>query len=104
MRRAALVQYQTNAHSAEENRSLIEDVVAELAVRDLGGLDYQVFQFEGGLGFLHVAAFDGTSDPFADCDAYRQFHRDLQKRLVAPPIITRAVLIGSYFGSRWGHE
>ena len=102
MRRAAVVQYRTSAHSAEDNRSLIEDVVTELAVRDPGGLDYQVIQFDDGVGFLHVAAFDGTSDPFADCDAYRQFHRDLQKRLAAPPIITRAVLIGSYFGSRYG--
>jgi hypothetical protein len=102
MRRAAVVQYHTNAYSAEENRSLIEDVIAELTARDLGGLDYQVFQFEEGVGFLHVAAFDGTSDPFADCEAYRRFHRDLQKRLAAPPIISRAVLIGSYYGSRCG--
>jgi hypothetical protein len=51
---------------------------------------------------LHVAVFDGTSDPFADCGAYREFHRDLQQRLAAPPTISRAVLIGSYFGSRCG--
>jgi hypothetical protein len=102
MRRAAVVQYHTNAHSAAENRSLIEDIVAELTARDFGGLDYQVFQFEGGVGFLHVVAFDGTSDPFADCQAYRHFHRDLQKRLAAPPTITRAELIGSYYGSRCG--
>lgn len=103
MRRAAAVQYHTSAQSADDNRSLIEDVVTELTVRDPGGLDYQVFQFDDGVGFLHVVAFDGTSDPFADCDAYRKFHCDLQQRLAAPPIITRAVLIGSYFGSRCGH-
>jgi hypothetical protein len=100
MRRAAVVQYQTIADSAEHNRSLIEDVLIDLGVRDPGGLDYQVFQTEDGAGFLHLAVFDGTSDPFADCGAYREFHRDLQQRLAVPPTISRAVLIGSYFGSK----
>jgi hypothetical protein len=100
MRRAAVVQYQTSADSAEHNRNLIEDVLIELAARDPGGLDYQVFQFEGGMGFLHVAVFDGTTDPFADCGAHREFHRELPERLAAPPIVTRAMLIGSYYGSR----
>ena len=62
MRRAAVVQYHTSADSAEHNRNLIEHVVIELAARDPGGLDYQVFQFEDGVGFLHVAVFDGTTD------------------------------------------
>ena len=100
MRRAAVVQYHTSADSAEHNRKLINDVLIELAARDPGGLDYQVFQFEDGVGFLHVAVFDGTADPFADCGAQREFHRELQQRLAAPPIVSRAVLIGSYFGSR----
>ena len=102
MRRAAVVLYHTSADSAEHNRNLVEDVLIELGTRDPGGLDYHVFQFEDAGGFLHVAVFDGTSDPFADCGAYREFHRDLQQRLAAPPTISRAVLIGSYFGSRCG--
>jgi hypothetical protein len=100
MRRAAVVRYDTSADSAEHNRNLIEDVLIELAARDPGGLDYQVFQFEDGVGFLHVAVFDGTADPFAECGAHREFHRELRQRLAAPPVTTRAVLIGSYFGNR----
>jgi hypothetical protein len=102
MRRAAVVQYHTSADSAEHNRKLIKDVLIELAARDPGGLDYQVFQFEDGVGFLHVAVFDGTADPFGECGAHGEFHRELQQRLAAPPIVGRAVLIGSYFGSRCG--
>src|ERR1700758_691177 len=101
MRRAAVVQYHTSADSSEHNRELINDVLIELAARDPGGLDYQVFEFEDGVGFLHVAVFDGTADPFADCGAHREFHRELRRRLAAPPVITRAVLIGSYFGNRY---
>ena len=102
MRRAAVVQYRTSTDSAEHNRKLIEGVIIELVARDPGGLDYQVFQFDDVAGFLHVAMFDGTTDPFADCGAHREFHRELQQRLASPPIVSRAVLIGSYFGSRCG--
>jgi hypothetical protein len=102
MRRAAVVRYHISADSAEHNRNLIEDVLIELAARDPGGLDYQAFQFEDGVGFLHVAVFDGTTDPFAECGAHLEFHRELQQRLAAPPIVGRAVLIGSYFGTRCG--
>ena len=102
MRRAAVVQYRTSADSAEHNRSLIEDILIELGTCDPGGVDYQVFAFEDGVGFLHVAVFDGTTDPFADCSAHQEFHSELGRRLVAPPIASRAVLIGSYFGSRRG--
>ncbi|WP_068186758.1 hypothetical protein [Mycobacterium sp. UM_CSW] len=98
MHRAAVVQYHTSADSAEHNRALIENVLAELTARDPGGLDYQVLQFEDGTGFLHVAVFDGTSDAFADCEADRKFHRDLEQRLATPPIVSRARLIGAYFG------
>src|ERR1700739_1884487 len=100
MRRAAVVQYHTSNDSAEHNRDLIKDVLIELASCDPGVLDYQVFQFEDGVGFLHVAVFDGTTDPFADCGANREFHRELPERLAAPPIVNRAMLIGSYYGRR----
>jgi hypothetical protein len=83
--RAAVVQYHTTNESAEHNQRLIEDVLAELAARDPGGLYYQLFRFD-----------DGTTDPFARCAAYQQFHRDLGRRLVAPPTVMRAGLIGSY--------
>jgi hypothetical protein len=102
MRRAAVVQYHTSADTAEHNRDLIKGILIELAARDPGGVDYQVFQFDDGVGFLHIAVFDGTTDPFADCGAHREFHRDLQQRLAATPTTGRAVLIGSYFGSRCG--
>jgi hypothetical protein len=96
MTRAAVVRYHTTTVSTERNRRLIEDVLVELAARDPGGLHYQVFGFDDGFGFMHVAVFDGAIDPFAECTAYREFHRELRDRLAAPPIVIRAVLIGSY--------
>ncbi|WP_156623839.1 hypothetical protein [Mycobacterium sp. 852002-40037_SCH5390672] len=98
MRRAAVVQYFTTQEGAQRNRALIEDVLIELAARDPGGGQYQVLMSDDGLGFVHVVAFDGTVDPFADCAAHREFHRELAHRLATKPVVTRAVLIGSYHG------
>jgi hypothetical protein len=98
--RAAVVRYVTTHEGAQRNRALIEDVLIELAVRDPGGVQCQVLMSDDGLGFMHVVAFDGTADPFADCAVHREFHRELAHRLAAKPIVTRAVSIGSYDGRR----
>jgi hypothetical protein len=100
VRRAAVVRYLTTDEGAQRNRELIEDVLTELAARDPGGVQYQVLMFNDGVGFMHVVAFDGTADPFADCAAYREFHRELAQRLATPPVVTFAALIGSYHGRR----
>jgi hypothetical protein len=100
VRRAAVVQYCTTNKDAERNRELIEDVLSELAVRDPGGVEYQVLMFDDQVGFMHVVAFDGTADPFADCAAYREFHRALAERLATPPVVMHGWLIGSYHGRR----
>lgn len=96
--RAAVVQYVTTREAAQRNRELLEDVLNELAAREDGGVDYQVLVFDDGVGFMHVVAFDGTADPFGDCAAYHEFHRELAERLAAPPIVKRATLIGSFHG------
>ena len=98
MKRAAVVHYVTTKQSAQRNRELVEDVLGELAARDPGGVQYQVLMFDDGVGFMHVVAFDGGVDPFAECAAYREFHRELSERLAIPPVVTYAALIGSYGG------
>jgi hypothetical protein len=100
LRTAAVVQYFTTKDGAQLNRELIEDVLTELGARDPGGVQYQVLMFGDGVGFMHIVAFDGTADPFADCAAYHEFHRELARRLATPPVVTRAVVIGSYPGRR----
>jgi hypothetical protein len=95
-----VVQYFTTNQDAQRNRELIEDVLLELAARDPGGVQYQVLMFDDGVGFMHVVTFDGTTDPFADCVAYREFHRALAERLATPPVVMYAALIGSYHGGQ----
>lgn len=104
MKRAAVVQYFTTNEGAQRNRELIEDVLMELAAKDPGGVHYQVLVFDDGVGFMHIVAFDGTTDPFADCVAYREFHREFLRRLATRPVVTRAALIGSYHSHRPGQS
>lgn len=103
MKRAAVVQYCTTTEGAQRNRELIEEVLIELATRDPGGVQYQVLMLDDGVGFMHVVVFDGTADPFADCAAYHEFHRELRQRLATKPLVTRAALIGSYHGHPHRH-
>jgi hypothetical protein len=98
MMRAAVVEYVTTKECAQRNRELIEDVLLDLSARDPGGVQYQVLMLDDGVGFIHVVAFDGTADPFADCVAYREFHRELSERLATAPVVTHAAVIGSYHG------
>jgi hypothetical protein len=98
LNRAAVVQYFTTDQGAQRNRELIEDLLRELAARDPGGVDYQVLMFDDGVGFMHVVSFDGTADPFAECVAYREFHRALAERLATPPVVMYAAVIGFYHG------
>lgn len=93
-----MVQYSTTNQGAQRNRELIEDVLMELASRNPGGVQYQVLMLDDGVEFMHIVAFDGAADPFADCGAYREFHRELAQRLATKPVVTRATLIGSYYG------
>jgi hypothetical protein len=93
-----VVQYFTTNEGAPRNRELIEQVLRELAARDPGGVQYQVLMFDDGVGFMHVVAFDGTTDPFGDCAAYHEFHHELAERLATPPVVMYATLIGSYDG------
>ncbi|MDT5068781.1 MAG: hypothetical protein QOK02_4936 [Mycobacterium sp.] len=100
MANAAIVRYHTTHDSADDNQRLIEDLLAELAAWDPGGLLVQVLRFDDGAGFMHVAVFDGTADAFAPCAAYRAFHQDLGHRLAAPPTVMRATMIGAYSARR----
>ena len=93
-----MVQYFTTSEDrAEHNRELIEDMLIELAARIPGAWSIRCSSLDDGVGFMHVVTFDGTADPFAECAAYREFHRHLAQRLATPPVMKYAELIGAVF-------
>ena len=98
MPKAVVVQYETRPDAAERNQQLIERVFEELRGLQPGGLRYMVFRREDGVGFMHVAIFDGDGDPLAESAAFRRFQEGTAERLVGPPHIKSMTIIGSYGG------
>jgi hypothetical protein len=95
---AIVVQYRTRPDAAEPNQQLVERVFDELRRRRPRGLRYMVFRLEDGVGFVHVAIFDGDDDPLAESAAFRRFQEGTAERLVGPPDIKSMTIVGSYRG------
>jgi hypothetical protein len=98
MPKAVIVRYQTRPDAAERNQRLIERVFEELRGLQSGGFRYMAFRLEDGVGFVHVAIFDGDDDPLAESPAFRRFQRGTAERLVGPPDIKSMTIVGSYGG------
>jgi hypothetical protein len=96
MPKAVVVQYQTRPDAAERNQQLIKEVFEELCGRGPGGLRYLAFRLEDGVGFVHVAIFDGDDDPLAESAAFRRFQEGTAERLVGPPDVKSMTIVGSH--------
>jgi hypothetical protein len=94
--KAIVVQYRTRPDAAERNQQLVERVFKELRRRRPRGLRYMVFRIEDGVGFVHVAIFDGDDDPLAESAAFRRFQEGTAERLVGPPDVKSMTIVGSY--------
>ena len=98
MPKAVVVQYETRPDAAERNQQLIECVFEELRGIQPGGLRYMAFRLEDGVGFVHVAIFDGYGDPLAESAGFRRFQEGTAERLVGPSDVKSMTIIGSYGG------
>ena len=96
--KAIVVQYRTRPDTAEPNQQLVQRVFEELRRLRPRGLRYMVLRLEDGVGFVHVAIFDGDDDPLAESAAFRRFQEGTAERLVGPPNIKSMTIIGSYRG------
>ncbi len=98
MSKTVIVRYTTRADAAEENQRLVEQVYAELAADDPGGLRYAAFRLADGVTFVHVASVEGDVNPLSKSSAFAEFQREIGDRVTDPPQATEATLVGSY---RW---
>ena len=98
MSKTVIVRYKTRADAADENQRLVQQVFAELAADDPGGLRYATFRLADGVTFVHVATVEGESNPLQKVSAFAEFQRDIAARCVEPPDAADATMVGSY---RW---
>jgi hypothetical protein len=96
MSRSVIVRYRTRPEAADENQRLVEQVYAELARNDPGGLSYATFRLADGVTFVHVAVVDGEANPLAQTAAFAEFQRGIADRCVEQPASSEATLVGSY--------
>jgi hypothetical protein len=96
MSRAIVVRYEAREDAVEHHQLLIKQVFEELNSRDPGGVRYTVLRVTDGLGFVHIAVFDGEADPLTESSAFQAFQHGIDERLKGAPTVTAAAVIGSY--------
>lgn len=96
MSNMVVVRYQTRAETAAENEQLVRQVFAALDRERPDGLRYATFRLADGLSFVHVAVIEGETNPLPALAAFAQFQGGIGERLVAPPAVSEATLVGSY--------
>jgi hypothetical protein len=96
MSRAIVVRYEAREDAVEHHQRLIKQVFEELNTKDPGGVRYTVLRLTDGVGFVHVAVFEGEADPLSESSAFRAFQHGIDERLTGPPTVTSASVIGSY--------
>src|SRR4029077_4426949 len=94
----SVIRYKTKPESADENQRLVEDVYAELAARDPGGMRYATLRLAGGGTFIHIfmTGTDETPNTMGDIAAFVEFQRQLAERCVEQPAAQGATVVGSY--------
>ena len=94
--RRVVVRYKTKPDRADENQALVENVFAELAATDPGGVRYVTFRLEDGVSFVHIAEIEGEDNPLGATAAFGEFQRDIADRCDESPLALGAALVGSY--------
>lgn len=92
-----VVRYRPKPDHADHNQALVEDVFAELAATDPGGLRYATFRLDDGT-FVHIADIEGDENPLGTSAAFAAFQENIADRCEDGhgPDPQPATLVGSY--------
>lgn len=92
-----VVRYRPKTDRADENQRLVEEVFAELAAKDPGGLRYATFRLEDGT-FVHIAETGDGGNPLGETEAFARFQEGIVERCEEGegPNPQPATLVGSY--------
>jgi hypothetical protein len=97
MSKIVIVRYETRAEAADENQRLVEQVFADLAKNDPGGLRYASFRLDDGVSFVHLAITEHAINSLSQSLAFEEFQHRLSDRVVAGTRARgEATLIGAY--------
>jgi hypothetical protein len=89
-----VVRYRTKP--GHENAKLVEEVFAELAADDPGGLRYVTFRVQDGVSFVHIVTTEGDTNPLLSSPAFKRFQSEIGQRCEEGPVAMDAVIVGEY--------
>ena len=89
-----VVRYRCKPDLADQNQLLVEDVFAELAASDPGGIRYATFRLADDT-FVHIAETD-DNNTLGTVEAFARFQDGLAQRCEEPPSPQPAQLVGPY--------
>jgi hypothetical protein len=90
------VRYRAKPDQAERNAELVRAVYEELHRADPPDMRYATFLLDDGVSFIHIAEFDGTENPLAKLDTFKEFQRDIEARCDEQPVAMQADEVGSF--------
>ncbi len=96
MSKATVVRYTTRPETAEENERLIKAVFAQLAAERPDGMRYVAIRLDDGVGFVHVAVYDGDDNPLTKLGAFGEFVSAIDTRCAVGPSPANGTVIGDY--------
>jgi hypothetical protein len=92
-----IVRYTVKPDRADENERLVRAVFEELRRLKPAGLRYATLREKGGLGFMHLVAYDQEGAPkMTDFAAFRAFSAEIKDRCEVPPERTEWEQLGGY--------
>ena len=89
-----VVRYRCKPDRADENQQLVEEVFAELAAADPGGIRYAAFRLADDT-FVHIAETE-DNNPLDRSEAFARFQQGLAQRCDEPPNPQAAQFVGAY--------
>lgn len=92
-----VVRYRPKEGQADHNQALVEDVFAELADKDPGGVRYATFRLADGT-FIHIADVEADPNPLGSIEAFARFQDGIGERCNEGegPNPQEATLVGNY--------
>ena len=92
-----MVTYKVKGDKVEENESLVRAVYEELHQKNNPDIHYATFKLEDGQSFVHLASFDSEEgrEAFSNCNAFKEFQKDIKERCEVPPNPQKLSEIGS---------
>jgi hypothetical protein len=91
-----MVRYRVKPGQAERNEQLVRAVYEELHRVDPTGFRYATFRLEDGVTFVHLAESEGSDNPLAQIEAFKEFQEDIAARCDEPPVVAQLSEVGSF--------